>query len=681
MKDDKRRLYRTLNVGLFGFVEDDFTFSNKKAHVMLDFARMASVDRAALLAAIPEEYPGKKEIIIFAESLPSWVGLIEWEKMPQDDIEHVLQNRPDIKSLYEAVSEELWSSDYQELFFQYAVGATIPPNMRFFFAEAIRTDAEYMPTRIYTNYVEETRAKLFTEMTACAEHGGKSTVLVLDNMVGDERLAAQMVVDLKRYYKESNNTVYATIFSTAAKESARESCESADLYIGYTDKKDGIKGVHHNIIRAAINTVIQRYKRKYKEVIDKNCDILAKNPDLVEYLYGMARAEGESGYEVLQQWISFMFDYDMENSDELVKMMSLSACVDAQDTGTSFSLTVPQELSNAASSENFLTAVNKHCSVTAPGDIFQLGEKLYVLVGQDCDYMMGAERKRNAPHCELVPAELVPQDTLSKLDNDQKYVYVSNYLDEQGQTWVLKINYTSRKIICNEILNLCAFNLDGRCKIDFEAGLDQTVSQRIQPYLLEYYKSLQKYYATVVAVQEKVPDFYKTRDELRTTIPLLDINQYSRTNTLLDYGIRRVSRLKKTASLYLYKMFLEYRGRMPYTTINLTGYDTLDLVLESGEKRSNATMYVKLTNSRKKNQKERTKLTWYVLTAELQEAISRLFQKKIILTNEREYIALPGKAKQTLQCENGTVEIEKRVQDDHYFATVKLEIKETADVS
>ena len=83
MKNDKRRLYRTLNVGLFGFVEDDFTFSNKKSHIMLDFARMDGKDRSALLSAIPEDYPGKKEIVTFAESLSSWIGGIEWEKMPQ----------------------------------------------------------------------------------------------------------------------------------------------------------------------------------------------------------------------------------------------------------------------------------------------------------------------------------------------------------------------------------------------------------------------------------------------------------------------------------------------------------------------------------------------------------------------------------------------------------------------
>lgn len=680
MKDDKRRLYRTLNVGLFGFVEDDFAFSNKKAQILLDFARMDSADRAALLSAIPSTYPGKNELVAFSDTLSSWVNLVEWQKMPEDDLVHVLQDFPEIKALYDDIPEELWGSDVQELFFQYAVGAKIPPNMRSFFSEVIRTDAVYQPTRIFTNYVEEIRAELFAEMTTFAEREGKSTVLVLDNMVGDARLAAQMVADLKQYYKETNNTVYATIFSTAPKGSARESCESSELYIGYTDKKDGITGVHHNIIRAAINTVIQQYKRKYKEVIDKNCDMLAQYPDLVEYLYGMARAEGEAGYDVLQQWISFMFNYDMESSDELVKMMNLSACIDAQEFDTSFKLAVPHELAQAASSENFATAVNTHCSVAAPGDIFTFNDQMFVLVGQDCDYMMGPERTRNAPHCELVLAELVPQDKYDKLDNDHKYVYVSNYLNEAKETCVLKINYTKRCIISNEILNLCAYNLDGSCKIDYEAELDDLVSQRVQPYLLDYYSSLQEYFKTVVTVQEKCPEFYATRTELNTTKPLIDINQYESNKTQLDFGIRRVARLRRTASLYLYKMFLEYRGRMPYTSINLTGYDKMDLVLEAEEKQATVAMHVKLTNNRKKNQKDRRKLAWYVSSDALQNAITEILGTEIKLTGEQEYVALPQKTKNTLCCENGTIVVEKRMQDGCCFATVKSELKETADV-
>ena len=674
MKDDKRRLYRTLNVGLFGFVEDDFSFSNKKEHILLDFARMDSIDRASLLSIIPDEHPGKKEIVQFADSLSSWVGLIEWNKMPQDDIAHVLRDRSDIKALYEAIPEELWASDYQEAFFQYAVGAKIPPNMRPFFAEAIRAEAEYMPTRIYTNYVEETRAKLFAEMTTCADRNGKNTVLVLDNMVGDERLATQMIADLKKYYSEFQRTVYATIFSTAPKGSSNESCESAELYIGYTDKKDGINGVHQSIVRAAINTVIQQYKSKYKSVIDKNCDVLAMNPDLVKYLYGMARAEGESGYDVLQQWISFMFDYDMETSEELVKMMNLSACIDAQEFETSFNLTVPHEHAQAASSENFLSAVNKHCSITAPGDIFIFNEQMYVLVGQDCDYMMGAKRRRNAPHCELVLAELVPQDKYDKLDNDHKYVYVSNYLDNDGQTRVLKIDYTTRKIISNEILNLCAYNLDGSCKIDYKAMLDPLVSQRIQPYLIDYYSSLQEYFTTVVSVKTEFPEFYTTRAQLNTAKPLIDINQYAEDQTQLDFGIRRVSRLKRTASLYLYKMFLEYRGRTPYTSINLTGYDKLDLVLESEDKQKTVAMHVKLTNNRKKNQEDKRKLAWYVPSDSLQSAITELTGVEVKLTSEHEYIELPAKTKNTLPCEKGTVTVEKKIQDGCCFATVTAEI-------
>ena len=78
-----------------------------------------------------------------------------------------------------------------------------------------------------------------------------------------------------------------------------ESCETPELYIGYASKSEKLDGVHRNIVKAAINALIQQYKIKYKAVVNKNCDILAQNPDLVEYLYGMARAEGEPGYELL----------------------------------------------------------------------------------------------------------------------------------------------------------------------------------------------------------------------------------------------------------------------------------------------------------------------------------------------------------------------------------------------
>ena len=94
---------------------------------------------------------------------------------------------------------------------------------------------------------------------------------------------------------------------------------------------------------------------------------------------------------------------------------------------------------------------------------------------------------------------------------------------------------------------------------------------------------------------------------MKTTKPLIDISHYQERDTVLDYGIKRISRLKKTASLYLYKMFLEYRGRMPYTTINLTGYSIVTAMIKSEEKEHLTTVHIKLTSKRNTNQKDRTR--------------------------------------------------------------------------
>lgn len=451
-----------------------------------------------------------------------------------------------------------------------------------------------------------------------------------------------------------------------------ESCETPELYIGYASKSEKLDGVHRNIVKAAINALIQQYKIKYKAVVNKNCDILAQNPDLVEYLYGMARAEGEPGYELLQQWISFMASYDMEQSDEMLQLVRLSGSLDAYEAKINWNLNVPKDLANAAYSENFSPTVNKFCTATAPGDIFEYNGKLYVLVGQDCDYMMGEKRSRNAPLCEFVSAELVAQGDIEKLSDDEKYVYINNYVDGLGNTYVLKVNYGSRVVVCNEIINLCSFNQEGHCQIDCEGGLSEDLSALLQPYMLQYYEKLSAYFKQVKEVNTTYPDFYKTASDLKTTKPLIDISHYQERDTVLDYGIKRISRLKKTASLYLYKMFLEYRGRMPYTTINLTGYSIVTAMIKSEEKEHLTTVHIKLTSKRNTNQKDRTRLTWYVKREELQEAINAIVDGSLILESDDEYIELQGKGEIELSCGAASVILKKQIKDDMYTIDVNL---------
>lgn len=675
MDTDKKRLYNALDVGFFLFVEDEFMFNEEedeaKAHVLIDFARMDAEDRMALLNCIPEETPGKKELQEYADKADSWIFGIDWANVPLDDAERILEGRPDILALYQAVPESVWKGEYQQVFFRYGVGVVIQDIFKPLFWDVIRPLPRYLPTRIYKTYTEEIRVSLMQDLETC-KGLGKSAALVLDNKVGDARLAEQMIEDLKARDKHVCCPIYATIFSTATKDFMGESCETPELYIGYASKSEKLDGVHRNIVKAAINALIQQYKIKYKAVVNKNCDILAQNPDLVEYLYGMARAEGEPGYELLQQWISFMASYDMEQSDEMLQLVRLSGSLDAYEAKINWNLNVPKDLANAAYSENFSPTVNKFCTATAPGDIFEYNGKLYVLVGQDCDYMMGEKRSRNAPLCEFVSAELVAQGDIEKLSDDEKYVYINNYVDGLGNTYVLKVNYGSRVVVCNEIINLCSFNQEGHCQIDCEGGLSEDLSALLQPYMLQYYEKLSAYFKQVKEVNTTYPDFYKTASDLKTTKPLIDISHYQERNTVLDYGIKRISRLKKTASLYLYKMFLEYRGRMPYTTINLTGYSIVTAMIKSEEKEHLTTVHIKLTSKRNTNQKDRTRLTWYVKREELQEAINAIVDGSLILESDDEYIELQGKGEIELSCGAASVILKKQIKDDMYTIDVNL---------
>ena len=125
MDSDKKRLYNALNVGLFIFIEDEFLFNEKedetKAQVLIDFARMDTEDRNALLDSIPEGTLGKKELQDYADKADSWIFEINWSNVPLDDAERILDGRPDILALYQAVPENLWEGEYQQFFLRYGI--------------------------------------------------------------------------------------------------------------------------------------------------------------------------------------------------------------------------------------------------------------------------------------------------------------------------------------------------------------------------------------------------------------------------------------------------------------------------------------------------------------------------------------------------------------------------------
>ena len=251
MKQEFKKLYDVLNAGLFVFVEDEIEFDDTKGHVMMDYSRMNSDDRQELLESLPDSIE-KTTLINYTDTINSWIYSVDWSQSPTDDIEFCIESFPEAKALYELVDPILWEGDNSQLFLRYGVGAKVPEVFSQFLNVTSRSNSSttYAPIRMYQNYIEEVHQQIIQDFDAHVSNG-KSAVVILDNVVGDERLAKSMIDDLKKYVVAEKKRVFATIFSSSAGESG-ESSSTDMLYVGYAQKSNGLEAVHTNIVLAAM---------------------------------------------------------------------------------------------------------------------------------------------------------------------------------------------------------------------------------------------------------------------------------------------------------------------------------------------------------------------------------------------------------------------------------------------
>ena len=258
--------------------------------------------------------------------------------------------------------------------------------------------------------------------------------------------------------------------------------------------------------------------------------------------------------------------------------------------------------------------------------------------------------------------------------DDNKCVYINNFKDEDGNLKVLKINYSKRSFVSNEVLNLCCFNKQGESKIDYSAELSEDVVLMIQPYMVKYYSEIKEYFADIVSIKQKISGFFEKQKNLHTVAPLINIDDYQEDGTILEYGIKRVSHLKSVACLYLYKMFLEYRGRIPYTTINLTGYSALSIDMRYNEQVYPMTMFAKLSNDRGINgRNDCCQLVWNIKKSDLKKAMETFGYQFSLEGNEEEYFELEGKQPQTLELGNSKIKLTKGKEEEKMFVTLEIE--------
>lgn len=509
------------------------------------------------------------------------------------------------KELYENIELNILSNLVKKLLEFFGIGAECPPIFEELFRQYIFKNFEWKDFRVFTRFsaIDSKRFQTFLQRKK-----EKLIVCIVDNQLEKNEYAKEIINVIEENGKNRERFVIGAIFSSTIDNGQIDNNVYFELV-----RKENADDLQGAIVRSAYSYILKKMEYIYMETMEKAFEDAVTNKNIAFYLANMAATEGITNYQVITEWIKLIFEWKLSENPELYKMVRFTKLVDLLDDKEGEDQV---SLKKIDIFEAFDFNVNSYNEPIASGDIFivnenQNNEKIYILLGQDCDMMYSLARPIKNGISELVEAEAVCQMEIGKeVEQNKQNIRISNFL-KNDEIKTLEIKYTSRKFIDNQILNLCQFNELGKCEIDLEKGLND--KKLIMPdYYPELYEELQKYFNAIKMLNNLSGESLDTILNSKQSPRIIKLHEYNVIEEeKIIYPIRRVGRLRNKYTLFLYKMYLEYRGRHPFNTINMSRLQEGSVGIEKYEDKKINVTYL-LSPDRKTNKGDARRLIWIV---------------------------------------------------------------------
>lgn len=392
-------------------------------------------------------------------------------------------------------------------------------------------------------------------------------------------------------------------------------------------------------------TIISELKNETLVSMSTAFDKALKNKGIAFFLAQKARTEGASEYEIINDWIRLLATTPREDANTIKRMIRLSRVINSLEDTEELSDTDLQKLNTL---EAFDYTINDYFLPVAAGDVFTNSKgEWFVLIGQDCDMARSITRTPKNALAELLPAKVRHQTEFDKWANDLRSASIYSFRKTiDAECEVLQVEYQSRQYIANEVLNLCSFNSDGQCRISLSAPLGLDQEQLIPNYMTTYYSKLQHFFNSVKTLRIHAEDAFETVIAEEYSPRLLSFKDFDKTSETVSFDLRRVCRLTHDYVFYLYKLYLEYRGRKPFQTINLIRQEDTSLPVlfnkkETGEYLSFRSVPIPGKNNRKD-------WCWIIDVSELNRILESL-GLPILLKTDQEVILKNDNAELNLE--------------------------------
>ena len=644
-----RDLFSTIDCQCIIIFEDDFKQEAfQKDRALYDIVRMNVKDREIYLNEIKKHSPeSERKIRAFIESVDSHFDDIEnWnDNVVYGEVtsffDCVKERFPDYYAELEKLYAEIKDNEIDSVYGigeKYGIGVTHPTQYDALFDDYILFDNRAKSFRIYSDYSAET-AKLFSSNIKCSTDTN-CVVCIIDNQLGNAERAQEIIQDIKESCKPVRKNIVGCVFSS--KDSYEEI--DTDIYFEYASKSD-VENLEACLAKSAYNYYLSVLKKETLDGLSKAFELAQKSKGIAYYLSQKAQKEGESEYQIINDWLHLLTVNSQTDSNNIKHLITLSRVINNLEN----TIDVPDDfLQKLNTQEAFDYKINEYYLPIAAGDIFiDDKNKWYVLVGQDCDMARSISRHPKNALAELLPAEVQPQTKFKKWATDLEKVSIYNFRKSiSDNSEILQVNYRQREFLANEILNLCAYNADGTCKISLENELTNEQKRLLPGYMVDYFSTLQEYFHSIRNIKNNSKNDFDIINNPDQTPRLIPINDFQEYDNQIEFGIRRVCRLTHTYVFYLYKLYLEYRGRQPFQTINLARGNEVSLPVYTKDAKTEHLCTVhQIENPNVSNPK---KWCWIIsqseltrISCQLEFGIPKCEQNDIIFDDEQLEINLP----------------------------------------
>lgn len=343
---------------------------------------------------------------------------------------------------------------------------------------------------------------------------------------------------------------------------------------------DGLK-------KAALNLRVENLKQVAVNIVKKGSKIALQelqNLDVYDFDQMILRSSHKDGvweadtlmrvYQIFQRDAFVRSMLGLGNSRKMAKNIELIRKLNEVDLNGIFHYDYPQVKPLRRKELYEENSALLHAPLET-GDIFSSldEQKQFVLLGQPCDLLVRKEGVRNNTNL-AVPLVLIEKESITKKFKDsywRTHAKLEYYYCDNQNTAI--VSFAKSYHVDIDILDLAVIHPSGLCEIDIRKQKPRNLSYRYTPgwvirrgELIKRFSVLEKELKIIQKHLTEITD-QDAQDKIwRAAIPKLSITDlglasFSYENGMLNFGLKRIGRIRKLGAERLLKIYTQYLSR------------------------------------------------------------------------------------------------------------------------